>query len=59
MRRPARGRLQAAHDDGPRAARSYALAQIADTLHELGFKGLCASGLRRKHAVGLAREWKR
>ena len=35
-------RLQAAHDDGShgtRTARSYALAQIADTLHELGFKG--------------------
>ena len=55
-------RLQAAHDDGShgtRAARSYALAQIADTLHELGFKGLRATGLRRKHAVALVREWKR
>ena len=43
-------RLQAAHDDGShgtRTARSYALAQIADTLHELGFKGLRATGLRR------------
>ena len=38
-------RLQKAHDDGShgtRTARSYALAQIADTLHELGFKGLRA-----------------
>ena len=55
-------RLQAAHDDGShgtRAARSYALAQMADTLHELGFKGLRATGLRRKHAVALVREWKR
>ena len=55
-------RLQRAHDDGShgtRAARSYALAQIADTLHELGFKGLRATGLRRKHVVALAREWKR
>ena len=55
-------RLQAAHDDGShgtRAARSYALAQIADTLHDLGFKGLRATGLRRKHAVALAKEWKR
>ena len=55
-------RLQAAHDDGShgtRTARSYALAQIADTLHDLGFKGLRATGLRRKHAVALAREWKR
>ena len=55
-------RLQKAHDDGShgtRAARSYALAQMADTLHELGFKGLKATGLRRKHAVALVREWKR
>ena len=55
-------RLQAAHDDGShgtRTARSYALAQIADTLHELGFRGLRATGLRRKHVVALVREWKR
>ena len=55
-------RLQAAHDDGShgtRTARSYALAQMADTLHDLGFKGLRATGLRRKHAVALVREWKR
>ena len=55
-------RLQKAHDNashGTRTARSYALAQMADTLHELGFKGLRATGLRRKHAVALVREWKR
>ena len=55
-------RLQAAHDDGShgtRTARSYALAQIADTLHDLGFKGLRATGLKRKHSVALVREWKR
>ena len=55
-------RLQAGHDDGShgtRAARSYALAQIADTLHDLGFKGLRAAGLKRKHVVALVREWKR
>ena len=55
-------RLQAAHEDGShgtRTARSYALAQAADTLHELGFKGLRATGLRRKHVVALVREWKR
>ena len=55
-------RLQQAHDDGAhgtRIARSYALAQMADTLHELGFKGLRATGLKRKHAAALAREWKR
>ena len=34
-------------------------AQAADTLHELGFKGLRATGLRRKHVVALVREWKR
>ena len=53
-------RLLAAHDDGShgtRTARSYALAQAADTLHELGFKGLRATGLRRKHVVALVREW--
>ena len=55
-------RLQREHDDGShgtRTARSYALAQIADTLHELGFKGLRAAGLRRKHVVALVKEWKR
>ncbi|MCY3813578.1 MAG: integrase, partial [Gammaproteobacteria bacterium] len=55
-------RLQAARDDGShgtRKARSYALAQIANTLHDLGFKGLRAPGLRRKHAVALVEEWKR
>ena len=54
-------RLQAAHDDGShgtRAARSYALAQIADTLHDLGFKGLRSTGLKRKHVAALVREWK-
>ena len=55
-------RLQAAHENGShgtRTARSYALAQIADTLHDLGFKGLKATGLRRKHTVALVKEWKR
>ena len=55
-------RLQAAHADGfhgMRTARSYALAQIADTLHELAFRGLRATGLRRKHIVALVKEWKR
>ena len=55
-------RLQAARDDGShgtRRARSYALAQIANTLHDLGFKGLRATGLKRKHAVALVNEWKR
>ena len=54
-------RLQAAHENGShgtQTARSYALAQIADTLHDLGFKGLRATGLRRKHAVALVKEWR-
>ena len=41
------------------AARSYALAQMADTLHDLGYKGLHATGLKRKHAMALVNEWKR
>ena len=55
-------RLEKAHDDGShgtRRARSYALAQMANALHDLGFKGLRATGLRRKHAVALVGEWKR
>ncbi len=55
-------RLQKAHPDGSfptQTARSYPLAQIAGTLHELGFRGLRATGLRRKHVVALAGEWKR
>lgn len=32
---------------------------MADTLHELGFNGLRATRLRRKHAVALVGEWKR
>ena len=55
-------RLEKAHGDGShgtRVARSYALAQMANALHDLGFKGLRATGLKRKHAVALVREWKR
>ena len=44
---------------GTRRERSYALAQIADTLHESGIKGLRATGLGRKRVVALEREWKR
>ena len=32
---------------------------MAKTRHDLGFKGLRATGLRRKHAVALVKEWKR
>ena len=55
-------RLQKEHEDGSRGtrtARSYVLAQIAHTLHELGFRGLWVTGLRRKHVVALVRKWKR
>ena len=55
-------RLQAAHkhgSHGTRTARSYALAQVANMLHDLGFKGLRATGLRRKHIAALVGEWKR
>ena len=55
-------RLQKKHGDGSRGtrtARPYVLVQIADTLHELGFRGLWATGLGRNHVVALVREWKR
>ena len=39
--------------------RSYVLAQAANALHELGFRRLRATGLRRKHVNALVREWKR
>ena len=55
-------RLEKAHGDGShgtRKARSYTLAQMSNTLHDLGFKGLRATGLKRKHVVALVEEWKR
>lgn len=42
-----------------RRDRSYALAQAADTLHELGFRRLRAAGLGRRHVDALVREWRR
>ena len=44
---------------GTRTGRSFALAQMANTLHELGFRRLRATGLRGKHVEALVREWKR
>ena len=44
---------------GTRTARSYALAQMADTLHALGHRRLRAWGLKGKHVEALVREWKR
>ena len=48
--------------DGSRAKRrdrSYSLALMANTLHELGFKGLRARGLKEKHVEALVGEWSR
>ena len=42
-----------------RRDRSYILDQAANLLHELGFRRLRATGLRRKHVNVLVREWKR
>ena len=39
-------------------ARSYVLRQAANALHELGFRGLRARGIRRKHVAALVRHWK-
>ena len=44
---------------GTRAGRSFALAQMANTLHELGYRRLRATGLRGKHVEALVREWQR
>lgn len=42
-----------------RRARSHALAQAADTLTALGFRGLRANGLKPKHVEALVAEWRR
>ena len=42
-----------------RRARSHALAQAADTLAGLGFRGLRAKGLKPKHVEALVAEWRR
>ena len=55
-------RLQERHREGgfvTRRDRSYALAQAANTLHDLGFRRLRAAGFRRKHVDALVREWRR
>ena len=44
---------------GTRTGRSFALAQMANTLHDLGYRRLRATGLRGKHVEALVREWKR
>ena len=47
-------------DDGSHATRrdrSYTLAQMANTLHEAGYRGLRAKGLKGKHIEALVRDW--
>ncbi|MDE0038271.1 MAG: integrase domain-containing protein [Gammaproteobacteria bacterium] len=42
---------------GTRSGRSFNLALMANTLHELGYRRLRATGLRGKHVEALVREW--
>ena len=44
---------------GKRRDRSYSLALMATTLHDLGFKGLRARGLKEKHVAALVGDWNR
>ena len=44
---------------GKRSDRSYSLALMENTLHDLGFKGLRARGLKGKHVEALVGEWNR
>ena len=50
-----------AGDDGShvtRRDRSYVLAQMANALHEAGYRGLRAKGLKGKHVEALVRHWR-
>ena len=40
-----------------RAKRAYLLSQIADQLHEMGFRRMVASSLKEKHVVALTQYW--
>ena len=42
---------------GTRRDRSYALAQMANALHDAGYVGLRAKGLKGKHIEALVRDW--
>ena len=44
---------------GSRRARRYVLAQAAETLHRLGYRGLRARGLKGRHIGALVAEWRR
>ena len=53
--------LQRRDPDGSHATRrdrSYALARMADALHEAGYRGLRAKGLKGKHVEALVRHWR-
>ena len=43
---------------GTRRDRSWALAQMANALHDLGHRGLRAEGLKPRHVEALVRHWK-
>ena len=44
---------------GTRSGRSFNLARMANTLHDLGFRRLRATGLKGKHVEALVGEWQR
>ena len=53
--------LQRRDPDGSHATRrdrSYALARMADALHEAGYRGLRVKGLKGKHVEALVRNWR-
>ena len=49
----------AALKHGSHRARGYVLAQAAETLHRLGYRGLRAKGLKGRHVEALVAEWRR
>ena len=44
---------------GTRRGRRYVLAQAAETLHRLGYRGLRARGFKGRHIEALIEEWRR
>ena len=57
LRRLQKDDRQGSH--GSRRARRYVLAQAAETLHQLGYHGLRAKGLKGRHVEALVAEWRR
>ncbi|MFQ5548975.1 MAG: phage integrase N-terminal domain-containing protein [Woeseia sp.] len=43
---------------GTQSARAWILSQIANQLHDLGFRGMGARSLKQKHVLALVRLWK-